>query len=100
MFEDELILENEIVKLRLLSTDDLDDFNEISDEKSIWEYFTSDLNNEENIKIWIDEALEQHKAKSRYPFTIIDKILHRTAGSTSFGNISYRDKRIEIGWTW
>jgi RimJ/RimL family protein N-acetyltransferase len=100
MFENELILENEIVKLRLLSTEDLNDFNEISDESSIWEYFTSDLSNEENIKIWIDEAQEQHKAKSRYPFTIIDKILHRTAGSTSFGNFSERDRRIEIGWTW
>lgn len=100
MFDDDLILENEIVKLRLLSADDLIDFNQISNESSIWEYFTSDLNNEENIKMWIAEALDQYKAKSRYPFTIIDKILHRTAGSTSFGNISYRDKRIEIGWTW
>jgi RimJ/RimL family protein N-acetyltransferase len=100
MFDDELILENEIVKLRLISTDDLNDFIPISNESSIWEYFTSDLNNEENVKLWIDEALDQYQAKSRYPFTIIDKILHRTAGSTSFGNFSERDRRIEIGWTW
>jgi RimJ/RimL family protein N-acetyltransferase len=100
MFDDELILENEILKLRLLRTDDLQDFVQISKDSSIWEYFTSDLNNEENIRIWIDEALVQYAEKSRYPFTIIDKILNRTAGSTSFGNFSERDKRIEIGWTW
>jgi RimJ/RimL family protein N-acetyltransferase len=100
MFDDDLILENEIVKLRLISESDLNEFTHISKESSIWEYFTSDLNNEENIKMWIDEALDQYKAKSRYPFTIIDKILRRTAGSTSFGNISYKDRRIEIGWTW
>jgi RimJ/RimL family protein N-acetyltransferase len=100
MFNDDLKLETEIVKLRLISSDDFKEFTQISNESSIWEYFTSDLNNEENIKNWIDEALDQHQVKIRYPFTIIDKILHRTAGSTSLGNISFRDKRIEIGWTW
>ena len=58
MFDNELILENEIVRLRLLITDDLHDFNHISNESSIWEYFTSDLHNEENIKNWIAEALD------------------------------------------
>jgi len=100
MFDNELILENEIVRLRLLITDDLHDFNHISNESSIWEYFTSDLHSEENIKNWIAEALDQYEAKSRYPFTIIDKRSNRTVGSTSFGNISIRDQRIEIGWTW
>ena len=100
MFDNELILENEIVRLRLLITDDLHDFNHISNESSIWEYFTSDLHNEENIKNWIAEALDQYEAKSRYPFTIIDKRSNRKVGSTSFGNISIRDQRIEIGWTW
>lgn len=100
MFDNELILENEIVRLRLLITDDLHDFNHISNESSIWEYFTSDLHSEENIKNWIAEALDQYEAKSRYPFTIIDKRSNRKVGSTSFGNISIRDQRIEIGWTW
>jgi len=100
MFENQLILENDFVKLRLLEKDDLNDFSQISNDSSIWEYFTSDLNSEENVKNWIDEALTQFTAKSRYPFTIIDKILKRTAGSTSFGNFSKRDSRIEIGWTW
>jgi RimJ/RimL family protein N-acetyltransferase len=40
------------------------------------------------------------KNKSRLPFTIIDKKSGAIAGSTSFGNISFRDKRLEIGWTW
>ena len=100
MFDNELILENEIVRLRLINTDDLHDFNHISNESSIWKYFIIDLHNEENIKNWIAEALDQYEAKSRYPFTIIDKRSNRTIGSTSFGNISIRDQRIEIGWTW
>ena len=36
----------------------------------------------------------------RYPFLIFDKQQQQYAGSTSFGNISNPNARIEIGWTW
>jgi len=42
----------------------------------------------------------QIKNKARLAFCIIDKSNNQVIGSTSFGNISTRDKRIEIGWTW
>ena len=34
------------------------------------------------------------------PFTIIDKDTKSICGSTSYGNISFYDKRLEIGWSW
>ena len=34
------------------------------------------------------------------PFVIIEKDNNTICGCTSFGNISFYDKRIEIGWTW
>lgn len=40
------------------------------------------------------------KQKVRLVLTVIDKEKDRLIGSTSLGNISERDKRIEIGWTW
>jgi RimJ/RimL family protein N-acetyltransferase len=42
----------------------------------------------------------QTRTSTRLAFTIIDKNKNQVIGSTSFGNISERDKRIEIGWTW
>jgi RimJ/RimL family protein N-acetyltransferase len=34
------------------------------------------------------------------PFVVFDKDEQKICGCTSFGNISFFDKRIEIGWTW
>ncbi|HKZ65281.1 MAG TPA: GNAT family protein, partial [Chitinophagaceae bacterium] len=40
------------------------------------------------------------KAETKRPFTIIDKLTGQIAGSSSMGNISYHDLRLEIGWSW
>jgi RimJ/RimL family protein N-acetyltransferase len=34
------------------------------------------------------------------PFTIIDRDTKEICGSTSLGNLSFYDKRVEIGWSW
>jgi RimJ/RimL family protein N-acetyltransferase len=36
----------------------------------------------------------------RAPYAILDKDTKNICGSTSYGNISFYDKRIEIGWSW
>ncbi|MDQ3292067.1 MAG: GNAT family N-acetyltransferase, partial [Bacteroidota bacterium] len=41
-----------------------------------------------------------YAAAERVPFTIIQKDTGLVCGSTSYGNISFYDKRIEIGWSW
>ena len=40
------------------------------------------------------------KNKTRLTFAIIEKSTGNAIGSTSFGNISLIDRRVEIGWTW
>ena len=66
----------------------------------MWLYFTSDLSERTVLQKWIDAALTDMKSESRLALTIIEKSTGSPIGSTSFGNISYRDRRIEIGWTW
>jgi RimJ/RimL family protein N-acetyltransferase len=44
--------------------------------------------------------LREREEGKRIPFTIVEKATGAICGSTSFGNISYVDKRIEIGWSW
>jgi RimJ/RimL family protein N-acetyltransferase len=48
----------------------------------------------------MDVAQTEREAGVRYPFVIVDNSSGRIAGSTSFGNISYHDLRLEIGWSW
>lgn len=45
-------------------------------------------------------AFNDKKADTRRPFTIIDKKTNSIAGSSSMGNISWYDLRLEIGWSW
>jgi RimJ/RimL family protein N-acetyltransferase len=100
MIDFNLQLQNDQVLLRPLNKDDVEPFFELTKDPAMWFYFTSDLSDKKELGDWVDDALIQHKNKTRLAFTVIDKASGKVAGSTSFGNISYRDQRIEIGWTW
>lgn len=80
--------------------EDLIFFGDLTNERSMWIYFTSDLSVSDELKQWVKTALFQTSVQSRLAFTIVEKATNKIVGSTSFGNISYTDKRIEIGWTW
>jgi RimJ/RimL family protein N-acetyltransferase len=100
MIDFNLTLQTEKILLRPLISEDYLSFEKITTEPEVWTYFTYDLSVKSELKSWVDIAAGDKKNKSRLAFTIIDKITGNAIGSTSFGNISYRDKRIEIGWTW
>ncbi|WP_033423267.1 GNAT family N-acetyltransferase [Geopsychrobacter electrodiphilus] len=94
------ILQAEDVLLRPISREDAASFKALTREEPMWTYFTSDLSLENELDEWINSALKQLEEQSRLAFSIIDKSIGKIVGSTSFGNISRRDQRIEIGWTW
>ena len=100
MVDFELILQTDEVLLRPLVMEDFEQLADLTNDQSMWTYFTSDLSNKEVLRDWIADAILQKENKTRLPFAIIDKANQKIVGSTSFGNISYHDKRIEIGWTW
>jgi len=52
------------------------------------------------LQLYVETALEDRRNKGRYPFVIINKADGAFAGSTSYGNISVPNQRLEIGWTW
>jgi N-acetyltransferase len=93
-------LETPRVILRLLQPEDYDAFLPLTASKDTWTYFNKDLSNPEELRSWIYVALEERAEHKRMPFTVIDRDTHEICGSTSLGNISFYDSRIEIGWTW
>lgn len=100
MIDFNLILETGTIRLRPLKKEDLKLFAELTGDKSIWIYFTKDLSDFNELTNWVDDALTLASDKKRLAFSVINKVDNKIMGSTSFGNISYYDKRIEIGWTW
>jgi RimJ/RimL family protein N-acetyltransferase len=66
----------------------------------LWKYFTKDLSNPEELKAWVTDAMKEKEECRRMPFNIIDRDTKEICGSSSFGNISFYDSRLEIGWSW
>jgi RimJ/RimL family protein N-acetyltransferase len=93
-------LQSRNVLLRPMIREDLYSFSKIAGDEDLWTWFSKDLSKDEELRSWVDEALNALKQQTRLPFTIIEKSSGEPIGSTSFGNISMYDKRIEIGWTW
>lgn len=101
MILQDLILETNKVILRPVEENDYDDFLRLAKQDAdMWQYFSLNLGDEAQLKKWMEMAFADKKAETRRPFTIIDKVSGKIAGSSSMGNISYHDLRLEIGWSW
>lgn len=99
-FPDTFELETQRVKLRLLTTADFDALYPLAQSKETWKYFVQELDDAKALRTWIDDLLEERVQGKRFPFVIIDKDTNAICGSTSFLNISFFDKRLEIGSSW
>ncbi|MEW6509002.1 MAG: GNAT family protein [Bacteroidota bacterium] len=93
-------LENNIALLRPLQKEDYNQFLAIALGQEIWEWTTNRIDNEAGLKKYLEDSIEERNRNFRFPFTIVDKRSNKIAGSTSYANISEKDKRLEIGWTW
>ena len=93
-------LEDNIITLRPLTDTDFEDLSLIAFDPSIWEYMQQVINTPIDLKNWIQAGIYDFMNKQRIPLAIIHKELNKVIGSTSIGNISERDNRLEIGWTW
>jgi len=100
VIEPGLILETDRVLLRPIEEKDFDAFLDLAQDEGMWDYFTLNLADKDHLQKWMNTAFADRAAGSRRPFTIIDKTSNQIAGSSSMGNISYHDLRLEIGWSW
>ena len=99
-FPDSLVLETHRVQLRLMQVDDYESLQSLTQPAELWKYFTKNLADPNELMQWIQDAVQERVQIKRVPFVVIDKDEQKICGSTSFGNISFYDQRIEIGWTW
>lgn len=94
------IFETNNILLRPLKHGDSTEFIKIKDDSDLWVYFTEDLSDRDVLFKWIDSGVKEINNKKRLALAIVDKQTNSLIGSTSIGNISLRNKRAEIGWTW
>lgn len=100
IFEDDIILENQIARLEPLTEAHRHLLADVAGESPLWEFVSDPGHTEEGWQQYMDTALRLRAEKKRYPFAIVDQKSGKYAGSSSYGNLSIIDHRVEIGWTW
>ncbi|MES3016574.1 MAG: GNAT family protein [Bacteroidota bacterium] len=93
-------LESERTLLRPLTKDDETQLQEIANEESLWIYGTSDLSKTGELKKYIATAIADRNNGVCAIWVVIDKKTGRIAGCTRLSDISWKDERGQIGWTW
>jgi RimJ/RimL family protein N-acetyltransferase len=95
-----IVLEGEEVKLAPLEISYLDELYEAARDESLWLWTTNIIKSKEDLRGYIETALDEQTRKVSLPFVTINKSANKIVGSTRFGNIDVKNRRAEIGWTW
>lgn len=73
---------------------------EIGLDPEIWRLTVVMIRTAEEMRTYIESALEVQGEGTSQPFVTIERSSGRVVGSTRFGNYDAANRRIEIGWTW
>ncbi len=96
----EITLEGQFIRLEPLSLKHLEDLTFVGLDENLWRLIPTQINNESDMKSYIETALKEKLQGVSIPFATILKSTGKPIGSTRFGNIDLNNKRLEIGWTW
>ena len=100
-FSFDYTLENESVLLRPLRLDDLDNLKRFSEaQPELWKYSLQSGAGEENMKRYLQTAIDNRINLKEYPFIVFDKRTHQYAGSTRFYDIQPDYQTVQLGYTW
>lgn len=95
-----ITLESERALLRPLELDDEQTLQEVADDDSLWIYGLQDLSKPEELNKYIKKAISDRENGITAVWVVIDKRTNKVAGCTRLAEISWRDERGQIGWTW
>ena len=93
-------LEGEMVLLRPLELDDENALQKVADDGRLWVYDLQDLSNPGELRKYMMTAIADRQNGTTAVWVIIDKIKNKVAGCTRIADISGKDERGQIGWTW
>ncbi|MBI2929931.1 MAG: GNAT family N-acetyltransferase [Verrucomicrobia bacterium] len=95
-----ITLEGHHVRLEPLSLAHLDALCEVGLDEELWRWTPDQARTRDDMRAYILEALADQERGAMLPFATVLKAESRVVGSTRFGNIDLRNRRVEIGWTW
>lgn len=94
------VLQGDSIRLEPLSQDHIAGLCDAGLYDEIWLWTTSKVSTCDDMRTYVDEALEDQARGMALPFATIEAISDKVIGCTRFGNIDTVNKKVEIGWTW
>ena len=88
------------VRLEPLTPGHADALWEQARDPDLWRWTVSKVRERPDFEAYLGQALNEARTGRSLPFATVELASGRPIGSTRFGNISSRDRRVEIGWTW
>jgi len=95
-----VVLDGRFVRLEPLTMGHVPALAEVGLDPELWRWTTGHLATAEDMRKYVETALEAQARGTVVPFATVEKASRRVVGSTRFGNIEAKDRRVEIGWTW
>ena len=95
-----ITLESQRALLRPLRPEDEFGLQEVANDDTLWLYGLTDLSKPGELKKYIIDAITDREKGVAVVWTIIDKRTNKVAGCTRLADISWKDERGQIGWTW
>jgi len=100
MLVEPVTLEGQHVRLEPLSLGHHAQLCAVGLDEELWRWVVRPVRKPEEMRAYIEEALQAQAAGTALPFATIEKASGRAIGSTRFGNIDRVNRHVEIGWTW
>jgi RimJ/RimL family protein N-acetyltransferase len=95
-----VVPEGRHVRLEPLSLDHHAALCEVALDPELWRWTLSEVLTPDDLRRYMEAALEERAAGRALPFATVLRSQNRPVGSTRFGNIDPRHRKVEIGWTW
>jgi RimJ/RimL family protein N-acetyltransferase len=100
-FNKDYVLEDDRVILKPILIEDIDHLaNYVLSEPEIWKYSLVAINKVEDLKGYIESAIDSRNNKTAYPFIVFDKQLNKYVGSTRFYDTQLSFETTQLGYTW
>jgi RimJ/RimL family protein N-acetyltransferase len=100
-FSSDYVLEDERVILRPLKISDSALLVQyVQNEPELWQFSLVAIKNSDDLKGYIETAIQGRNDKNAYPFIVFDKITNTYVGSTRFYDIQLGFETTQLGYTW
>lgn len=93
-------LEGRVVRLEPLTPAHVPELLAAAQPEEVWQWTIADPRTREGMEEYVAEALRERESGTAFPFAVHHLADGKVIGSTRYHSASFRDRVVEIGWTW